>query len=743
MDKGEFEKERKKLEEISKKLLIEKDELQTRIAQTEMNMGKNDFVKEQIIYSGHKKILDIENIKDKPYFARIDIRENEAKDIEKLYIGKLSVIDSNTKEPIIVDWRAPISNLYYDGVIGNTSYEVENRKIECIVSLKRQYFIENQILEKYIDVNKQGTDELLQDSLSENADSRLKNIVATIQEEQNRIIRADINKPLIVQGVAGSGKTTIALHRAAYLIYTYGKDFSPDSFMIIAPNKFFLNYISNVLPDLGVENVKQYTFEDFAYEVIGKKLKISDSNEKLVVIVNKDFNEINKGNVDVIIKESKIKSSIEFKNIVDEYIEKIEKEYLPNKDFILHNVRIMRYDKMQDLFLNTYKNLTFKRRIEEIKKHVFSKIRNNISSIDEMIRLKRTSRIKKLEKENLPEEETRKKRIEIFEEYEDILKLLDKRDVRVMDFYFNQIEEKTAIEYYRDFIENFVFNKIDNKDIAEYMVKNTLANLDKGEVTFEDLAPIIYLHYKIYGTKFKTKLKHVIIDEAQDYGEFQFSTLKTILDSNSMTILGDIAQGVHSYRGIENWQRFIDVEFPEKGATYLTLDKTYRTTSEIMNLANKVIDLLPDYERKTLVKGKPVIHGENSIKIYNEIDETEIVKKIVEKLEEYKEKGYRSIAIIGKEFDECKMIKTKLSKLVNNIKLIKSKDSEYHAGISIVPSYLSKGLEFDAVILYNVNNEKYKKEEILDIKLLYVAMTRAMSNLDIFYTGEKSLILDV
>jgi len=741
MNNLEFEKEKKKLEEISKKLVNEKKELENRISQTEQNMGKDDFVKEQIIYSGHKKILDIDNIKDKPYFARIDIKENEQTGTEKLYIGKISVIDSNTKEPIIVDWRAPISNLYYDGTIGTSSYTVGTNTIDCEVSLKRQYFIENQILEKYIDIEKHGTDELLQEALSENANSRLKNIVATIQEEQNKIIRADINKPLIVQGVAGSGKTTIALHRAAYLIYTYGKDFSPDSFMIIAPNKFFLNYISNVLPDLGVENVKQYTFEDFAYEVIGKKLKISDSNEKLVVIVNKDFNDINKGNVDVIIKESKIKSSIEFKEIVDSYLEQLEQNFLPKKDFIISNIRIMRYETMQDLFLNTYKKLTFTRRIEEIKKHIFSKIRNNFQTIEDTIRLKRTAQIRKLEKSDLSEEEIREQRIQIFEEYETVLKQLEKQDPKIMNFYFDLIEEKTSTQYYRDFIENFVYDKIENPDIAEYMVKNTLENLSNGEITFEDLAPIVYLHYKIYGAKFKTKLKHVIIDEAQDYGEFQFSTLKTILDSNSMTILGDIAQGVHSYRGIENWERFINIEFPEKGATYLTLDKTYRTTSEIMDLANTVIDLLPEYERKTLVKGKPVIHGKNSIQIYEEKTETDIINKIAQRLEYYKSLGFKSIAIIGKEFEECKKIKNKLSKIVKDVNLIKSKDSEYYAGISIVPSYLSKGLEFDAVILFNVNNEKYKKDAILDIKLLYVAMTRAMSNLDIFYYGKKSEIL--
>ena len=166
------------------------------------------------------------------------------------------------------------------------------------------------------------------------ADDRLKNIVSTIQEEQNKIIRANMLTPLIVQGVAGSGKTTIALHRIAYLVYNYEGKFRPEEFMIIAPNKFFLNYISNVLPDLGVEDVLQYTFEDFAYNIIGKRLKISDSNEKLVAIVNKDFDNINNGDVLLMIQESKFKSSMKFKDIVDNFLKAIEENYIQKKDFI-------------------------------------------------------------------------------------------------------------------------------------------------------------------------------------------------------------------------------------------------------------------------------------------------------------------------------------------------------------------------------------------------------------------------
>ena len=741
MDEKEFLREKEKLKEVTEKLEIEEKVIEKNLSNTSSNHEKDSYVRAQLVYVGNKKLKDLKKIKDKPYFARIDFTA-KGEPIEKLYIGKLSILDSNSQEPIIIDWRAPISNLYYDGRVGESSYDSPGGMVEGTISLKRQYFIENKELKKYSDIDLKANDELLQVALEEKADDRLKNIVATIQGEQNNIIRADMNKALIVQGVAGSGKTTIALHRIAYLIYNCDKEFNPEDFMIIAPNKFFLNYISNVLPDLGVENVKQYTFEDLAYEIIGKKLKISDSNEKLVTIVNKEFDEINNGDINTIIQESKLKSSIEFKNVVDGFLKELEENYLPKKDFLLENVRIMRYENIQKLFVETYKDLDFEKRINEVKKHIFSKIKNNKQVIEDTIIAKRTARINAMLKdETLTEEEQREKRIEIFEETEKVLKQLDKNDIKIVDSYFNEIIKKDAIGHYKDFIENYIFDKLDNEVLGTYLVRNTMRNLNKNEVTFEDLAPIIYIHYKIYGTKVKSKLRHVIVDEAQDYGEFQFSTLKTILKSNSMTILGDIAQGVHSYRGIENWKKFIDIEFPEGDAVYTTLEKTYRTTKDIMYKANKVIEKLPEFEKQFIVKGEPVIDKKDSINIKKMENEDETITACLEKINEYSSSGFKSIAIIGKDMNECKMIKKKIEKYNKDIKLIQSKDSEYHAGISIVPSYLAKGLEFDSVILFNVNSENYKNT-VLDIKLLYVAITRAMSKLDVFYTGKISEIME-
>ncbi len=763
--------EEKKLQEVIEQISKEEENLEQTLSASDMNYDLENIAQGQIVQMHIKRLEDIRKIKNEPYFARMDFKENSSK-LEKFYIGKISVLDSKTLEPIIVDWRAPISNLYYEGKIGKATYECLGENIEGEIFLKRQYIIENQKLKKYVNINVTGNDELLQNALEEKADDRLKNIVATIQNEQNKIIRAPINSPLIVQGVAGSGKTTIALHRIAYLIYNYEKEFKPEEFMIIAPTKFFLNYISNILPDLGVDNVKQCTFEDFAYDVIGKKLKISDNNEKLVIIVNKDFNNINNVKTEIMIQESKFKSSIKFKQIVDKYLEKVENEYVPNKDFCYDTYTIMTYNEINNLFKNVYKMYNFEMRVNEIEKNLISELKKKIPKIVDNLTSERSLKIRDL---------STQERIIVFDEYDKKINYLEKKYKKIVENFLKQFPRKNCLDYYYDFINNYlnydiVSEKLQNikyqndkkyceninaltdefiqdslihnshgsvVDIHElilYIQQNTLSNLKKNEVCFEDLAPLMYIQFKISGIKDKCKIKHVVIDEAQDYGEFQFDVLKTILNSNSMTILGDIAQGVHYYRGIENWKRFIDVEFNNVKTTYTTLNKTYRTTKEIMDVANSVISKLPDYEREFIVLGEPVIDRKNSISLKKCIDFSELISEINLKINDYLGNGFKSIAIIGKDMKECTDIYQKLCTLRSDVKLIQGKDSEYNAGISIVPSYLAKGLEFDCVIISNASEEKYELSS-LDIKLLYVTITRAMSRLDVFYIGEISKLL--
>jgi Superfamily I DNA and RNA helicases len=739
MNTKELELEKAKLQEIILKLKKEEDSLNSRLKESSKAYDKEDFVRAHLIHLATERIKNINLIKEKPYFARFDFTENGG-NVEEFYIGKLSVMDDNNNKPLIVDWRAPISNLYYEGRIGKASYNCLEGEIEGTISLKRQFFIENKKLQRYIDIDVTTNDQLLQDSLSKNADDRLKNIVATIQEEQNRIIRADMNIPLIVQGVAGSGKTTIALHRIAYLIYNYEKEFKPEQFMIIAPNKFFLNYISNVLPDLGVEDVKQYTFEEFAYEVMKKRLKISDNNEKLVMIVNGQFDDINKGNTSLMVAESKYKASIKFKNIVDGYLKQIEQNYISKDDFVVENECVMKNRDIQKLFLYTYKGYCFKRRIQEVKKHMVSKLKEESPYIINKIVENRTKEIKSLHNLEITEEELKKRRIKIFEDKEIILKNLETCHNKLVDEFFKTLSTKDALAYYKDFLSSYIIELEGDKQLFEYLSENTLKNINNKEIAFEDLAPLMYMHYRIYGVSYKNDLRHIVIDEAQDYGEFQFWVLKTILNSNSMTILGDIAQGVHYYRGIENWKDFIDIEFEDVKTEYATLSKTYRTTKEIMDIANGVISKLDFHEREFIILGDPVVLNKNSVNINKVNSFKDMVYDFNNKINNYLKQEYKSIVIIAKTRDECSKIAKDMKKYRSDVILIESKDSMYNAGISIIPSYLAKGLEFDVVMLANVDNSNYTKSS-LDIKLLYVAITRAMSKLEIYYENELSELI--
>ena len=428
------------------------------------------------------------------------------------------------------------------------------------------------------------------------------------------------------------------------------------------------------------------------------------------------------------IQESKFKASINFKKIIDNYLKNVEDNYIPKKDFCFDGKIIMKYDEINHLFKHTYKMYNFNSRINEIEKNMVSALNRAAVGIIDELKEKRSTKIR-----NFVGEE----RARVYDEFDKTIQLLEKGQKKIIKEYLSEISKNDCVKYYEDFIKYYMD---DSSDVFKYLKKNTLKNLQNNEVSFEDLAPIMYIQTKIYGVKDKCKIKHVVIDEAQDYGEFQFDVLKTILGSNSMTILGDIAQGVHYYRGIENWKRFIDVEFADVKTRYTTLSKTYRTTKEIMDVANGVIDHLPEFEKEFIVRGEPVIDRKNSITINEFKDDDLLIDTISKKIDEHLSEGYKSIAIIAKDMNECELIEKRLSKVRQDVKLIRGKDSEYNAGISIVPSYLAKGLEFDCVIISNASNTKYTNSS-LDIKLLYVTITRAMSKLDIFYKGNMAQTL--
>lgn len=740
-EKKELHKLKKTQNYITKEIKESEERLERGFEDYDFDDYADDFMKAALRDKFTQRIKNLKMVINKPYFARVDFIEKGDIKRDAFYLGKVMVTDHNTLEQIVIDWRAPIADLYYEGRLGEANYNCPAGNIEGEIKLKRQYFFNKDgELENVMDIDITTNDEMLQPFLAANSDTRLKNIISTIQAEQNKIIRSEMWRPLVVQGVAGSGKTTIALHRIAYLIYNYDKNFFPEEFLIIAPSKFFLNYISNVLPDLGVERVQQSTYEDIAFEIIGDEFDIEDPNEKLAIIIDNNKSDKEKEMSKVIEQASILKSSIRFKNMLDEYLYELEKRFIPDEDFKIDKYVFMKREDIHHLYFREYANLPICRRIEEIVKHLKNSVMMRSGEILKDIEEERDYKIAKVKAEE-PIEEIRLSMIRnLYGDAEKLAKSVIKDAKKHALNYFGANKVMTPLKYYKEFLdvyfEQIASERIDKRQI-KYIKDSFAAAQRKGKIEMEDIAPLMYIKCMVHGVKTKFELKHIVVDEAQDFSEFQFYVFKKIIKSNSMTILGDLAQGIYYYRGTRNWQKTMSIVFGEDSdLKYLTLKKTYRTTEEIMNVANKVISNINDVLNCEL--GEPVMKNGAPVTFKHFENHSDMINQIKARLEEFKQKGFTNIAIIGKTIPDC----LKLQKELNNeeIHMISSKDAEYNGGINICPSYLSKGLEFDAVIITDADINNYTKSEV-DTKLLYVCITRAMNTLDIYHVNEITELL--
>lgn len=740
-EKKELHKLKKTQNYITKEIKESEERLERGFEDYDFDDYADDFMKAALRDKFTQRIKNLKMVINKPYFARVDFIEKGDVKRDAFYLGKVMVTDHNTLEQIVIDWRAPIADLYYEGRLGEANYNCPAGNIEGEIKLKRQYFFNKDgELENVMDIDITTNDEMLQPFLAANSDTRLKNIISTIQAEQNKIIRSEMWRPLVVQGVAGSGKTTIALHRIAYLIYNYDKNFFPEEFLIIAPSKFFLNYISNVLPDLGVERVQQSTYEDIAFEIIGDEFDIEDPNEKLAIIIDNNKSDKEKEMSKVIEQASILKSSIRFKNMLDEYLYELEKRFIPDEDFKIDKYVFMKREDIHHLYFREYANLPICRRIEEIVKHLKNSVMMRSGEILKDIEEERDYKIAKVKAEETIEEIRLSMIRNLYGDAEKLAKSVIKDAKKHALNYFGANKVMTPLKYYKEFLdvyfEQIASERIDKRQIK--YIKDSFATAQrKGKIEMEDIAPLMYIKCMVHGVKTKFELKHIVVDEAQDFSEFQFYVFKKIIKSNSMTILGDLAQGIYYYRGTRNWQKTMSVVFGEDSdLKYLTLKKTYRTTEEIMNVANKVISNINDVLNCEL--GEPVMKNGAPVTFKHFENHSDMINQIKARLEEFKQKGFTNIAIIGKTIPDC----LKLQKELNDeeIHMISSKDAEYNGGINICPSYLSKGLEFDAVIITDADVNNYTKSEV-DTKLLYVCITRAMNTLDIYYVDKITELL--
>ncbi|HBG5346043.1 TPA: ATP-binding domain-containing protein [Clostridioides difficile] len=603
------------------------------------------------------KVRDkIDKIKDSPYFARIDFRLKDMDDEPKYYIGRFAF--DYEDELIILDWRSPIASMFYDYEIGKAGYDAPIGWVDGEITRKRQFKIKNGKLEYALESSVNIQDDILQKELSHTSDEKMKSIISTIQKEQNQIIRNDKADTLIIQGVAGSGKTSIALHRIAFLLYRFKDKISANNVIILSPNKVFGDYISNVLPELGEEPLCELSFENIAEVQLDSVINFESEKDPLEINDAKWAERV------------RFKSTLDFVKLIDDYIKQMPNKIFIPKDYTFGSFTA-KSDWIQSRF-EAYNRYPVKKRLEKVAEDIHYKF----------------------ESDNIMEEDLPR--------VKSILKSLN-----------GMLTIKNTLTLYKDFFK-------------QMNISNMFVMATKKTLEWSDVYPFIYIHAAYEGIQEDKIIRHVVIDEMQDYTPIQYAVINLLFKCKK-TILGDFGQLVnpnHTHTLDDMRQLYNEGEL-------VTLNKSYRSTFEIINFAKKIQDVssLEPIER----------HGEEPtlVKCNNEQDE---VAKIKIEIEEFKKSDNATLGIILKTDSDAEAIYNVL-KQEYNVNLISSESSSFTKGVSITSVKMSKGLEFDEVIVPSVNNKTYYSD--YDRSLLYIACTRAMHKLKLTYIGELTKLIDM
>ncbi|NLP28590.1 MAG: AAA family ATPase [Clostridia bacterium] len=632
------------------------------------------FVKEETFKVIDRRLKELLILDNSPYFGRVDFSEDDSEDKETIYVGRFGMTPEGSYEPLVVDWRAPVASLFYSGKLGKTTYRAPMGEIEADVKLKRQFIIKRGKLTGMFDSAVEVKDDILKMVLSENSSKKLKDIIMTIQEEQDNIIRQPRRKTVVVNGVAGSGKTTIALHRVAYLLYNY-RDVLQDKVLILGPNSIFMEYISMVLPSLGEVGVKQRTFKDYAMEVLDM--------DDMDLMSFKDYMEKVMQQDETFIIEIIYKNSEDFVKELDKKLYQLDNEYYKFQDVYLQDKLVIDSKEIEDLFRVHYINMPLFRRSKKIRRIIFSKIKD---LRDDMIRQVQRHYKKLLESMTVEQLNTNGSQVDFM------------RRNKIREILRASLDTKAALKW------------LGNPSLME-----VYQEINGGkELIYDDLAPLLYLTLKLKGNIIKEDIRHVVIDEAQDYNTLQFRVIKELTKCSSMTIVGDTNQRLVPFDGKIAMTGLKDV-FKDFDLEEYSLEKSYRSTREIMEFANGYLK-----ENKVV----PLVRQGDKVEVLTFSDNGELEAIVKNKLKEYKEKDYESIAIICKDLKTIEAIGEPLRKNLH-IKVMEDEYQIFTAGTVMMPSYYAKGLEFDAVILL----EDGTVEEGNDENIKYVMSTRALHNL--------------
>jgi DNA helicase-2/ATP-dependent DNA helicase PcrA len=638
----------------------------------------------------------------KPYFGRIDYMDKEDAKNYTLYIGK-NGIRNNSTQNLIIDWRAPISSVYYDSDIGESSYQTPfGESIDITLDLKRTYEIADSKLIDYYDSDVVANDEFLTKYLSKNKEVILGEIIATIQKEQNEIIRDTPWHSVIVQGVAGSGKTTVAMHRISYILYNYKEKFRPDEFFIIGSNKMLLNYITGVLPNLDVYNVNQMTMEEFLQTLLDKHFNCKKKKYSKTNTFTKRDTTIPSTTTS---EKKRFKGSIHFINSLVEYMKQYELEAVLT-EHVRYEKEIL-YTKEEILyFLNFFQDKPLQEKIDMLNKRLVYKI---TSIKEEMMTRKEDIRAEVNKYKN--HFGNRNKMINLMEVYEGFL------------------------HHLKDFKSEYTAKAIHIPE-AE-VIDQILSELHNKKIDLYDMGMLTYIKKRLIWTKDFDYVRHVVIDEAQDFGVMIFQLFQKLFQTCSYTIMGDVTQNIHYDSGMNDWETLKTEVFQPKKDRFYVLAKSYRNTVEISNYASKILKhcTFQTYDIDPIVR-----HGkEVAIKKADNLNQ--MITEAVAIINDTKNIGYDTIAVICRTVEETMKVKELLKTHV----VIEHQEDDmenlsFTNGVMVLPIHMTKGLEFDAVILWNPDENNYRTSDE-EAKLLYVAVTRALHELHIVYEGTLSGLL--
>ena len=669
----EFKKEKKILSKVHKLLGDTLEELGDCVIQDEDNLKEfkkmmwenaNDFddaEAQQVMYATaleadkayqrQKYFKKLNSIKNKPYFASIVFKDDEG-EIFNIYMSLTYLKDSDTNN-ILYDWRSPICSLFYDYETGPASYSAPGGIYSGELKRKRQYKIENGKLMGVFDNSLNIDDEVLQEVLSEESSDKMKNVVNTIQQEQNKVIRNLEDNNLIVQGIAGSGKTTVALHRIAFLLYRL-ENLNSNNVLIFSPNNIFTDYISEVLPSLGENNTLQTTFADYLEHFITEYKHVEDFTDFIS----------------------------RFYSYIETYPELVEYK---QSDRIIDDL---------DAFIENYiSKCEFTNSFNETEKYYIVK-----DDLNYMLQEKYD-------------------RLPLFERMEEIADKLSSNNYKGSSkkkaTYLKLMYENSNFKHdLKSIMKEFYLSEFCRFKLDEKTVKNFV---DTDEINYEDALVFAYLKGRLEGFLYDGNIRQVVIDEAQDYNRLQYIIINEIFKKADFTILGDINQNINPYYHYDSLE---DLSNLFNGDTkYIELLKTYRSSPEIINYTNKILGLNHvNAIRKTM--NKPVI-------IRKGVEN--IADSLINDISKLK-RDYKSVAIITKDMKEAEHLYD-LVKDTLEISLVDHNTKSFHKDLVIMPAYVSKGLEFDSVVVYNNRDNTYKNNER---NLLYVACTRAQHELYIY-----------